>query len=142
MVKWTQKHFEQENQKEKLVKKAEEIVNTTGCKAFVDTVPTWQREKHWSYKSNENIPTQDLSATGENILQPSTPHSTPQKRKPKSRKEEIDQEFCQICPVRYESLADIETDSPWLGLLDKKPLFLPEIYACCKTSWMGSSESM
>ena len=38
MVKWTQKHFEQENQKEKLVKKAEEIVNTTGCKAFVDTV--------------------------------------------------------------------------------------------------------
>ena len=26
-------------------------------------------------------------------------------------------------------------------LLGKRPLFLPETYACCKTSWMGSSES-
>ena len=32
-----------------LVKKAEEIVNVTGCEAFVDIIPTWQRGKHWLY---------------------------------------------------------------------------------------------
>ena len=102
-----------------LVKKAEEIVTITGCEAFVDIVPTWQRGKHWSYRSpgysNENIPTQNSSVIEGNSLQASTPHFTPQKRQPKSRKEETDPEVCWICHVRYESLADIEMDSPWLN---------------------------
>ena len=84
-----------------LVKKAEEIVNITGCEAFVDIVPTWQRGKHWSYRSpgysNENIPTQNSSAIEGNSLQASTPHFTPQKRQPKSRKEETDLNCAKEC---------------------------------------------
>ena len=64
-----------------LVKKAEQIGNITGCKAFVGIIPTWQRGKHWPYKSpdysNKHIPTQDSSAIEGNILQDSTPNLTP-----------------------------------------------------------------
>ena len=81
-----------------LVKKAEEIVNITGCEAFVDIDPTWQRGKHWSYRSpgysNENIPTHNSSAIERNSSQASAPHFTPQRRQSKSRKEEIDPEVC------------------------------------------------
>ena len=68
-----------------LVKKAEEIVNITGC-------------EHWSYRSpgysNENIPTHNSSAIERNSSQASAPHFTPQRRQSKSRKEEIDPEVC------------------------------------------------
>ena len=107
----------------------------------MDIVPTWQRRKHWSYKSpgysNENIPTQNSSAIEENISQASAPHLIPQKRQPKFRKEQIDPEVCRICHVKYESPADIETDSPWLNCAKKRNWW---VHARCVGVFYGNSD--
>ena len=92
----------------KLIQKAAELENITGCQVFVDVVPTWQHGKRRTYGANPTAvtPSSQIQAGPASIQM-----LTPQKSTASFNSQDKTIEICQICKVVFESEEDIATDS-------------------------------
>ena len=108
-----------------LVKKAIEIEKLTGCLVKLRVLPTWKHGKVYEHISEEfedtnfNRSNAAASTSYTNDLMHVTPVKKARKRpgetSARSKGVLYNPNICQICRIRHESKADIETDSPWIN---------------------------
>ena len=108
-----------------LVKKAIEIEKLTGCSVKLRVQPTWKHGQVYEHISEEFEVTDfnRCNVTASTSYTNDSMHVSPVKKARKQPKETsarskgvlYDPNICQICRLRHESEANIETDSPWIN---------------------------
>ena len=103
---------------EKMLLKAQEIEQVTGCIVHLKIKPTWKNGREFSHNGEAFNVDFNSSSTSTAYLEDSA-HVTPVKKKPAMSSEIIEKNICQLCRIEYMSEADVETDSPWISCAHK-----------------------
>ena len=112
-----------------LAKNAIEIEKLTGCLVKLRVQPTWKHDKVYEHISEEFEDTDfnRSNVTASTSYTNDSMHVTPVEKARKRPGETsvrskgvlYDPNICQICHIRHESEADMETDFPWINCRSK-----------------------